>query len=314
MRIVLDGKEVLAKTGQTILDVCRENGIHIPTLCHDEQLKPLGSCQICVVEVLGYGLVTSCATPVADGMAIQTNNAKISSARRRCLESLLLGHYGDCVSPCQDACPAAVDVQGYVKLIVRGAYREAVELIKETLPLPAVIGRICPHPCEEACRRNLADQPIAICGLKRFAADYELLSKERFMPTTKPRTGFRVAIVGSGPAGLSTAYYLIQEGHEVVIFEALPKPGGMLRYGIPDYRLPKEILDQEIATITELGVAIRTGQTLGKGFTIKSLFEDGFHAIFLAIGAHQSQRMNVMGEDLEGVLPGTDFLRSIALG
>ena len=313
-RIVLDGKEVLARTGQTILDVCREAGIYIPTLCHDEQLKPLGSCQICIVELEEHGLVASCATCIADGMVIQTNNARIASARKQYLESLLLDHYGDCVSPCQDACPAGVDVQGYITLIAQGAYREAVELIKETLPLPAVIGRICPHPCEEVCRRNLVDQPIAICGLKRFAADYELLGKERFIPTTKPRTGFRVAIVGSGPAGLSTAYYLIQEGHEVTIFEALPKPGGMLRYGIPDYRLPKDILDQEIATITEIGVAIKTNQALGKDFTIKSLLEDGFHAIFLAIGAHQSQRMNVEGEDLEGVLPGTDFLRSVASG
>ena len=313
-RIVVDGKEVLAKTGQTILDVCRENGIHIPTLCHDEQLKPLGSCQICVVELEGHGLVASCATPVADGMVLQTNNVRITSARKQYLESLLFDHYGDCVSPCQDACPAGVDVQGYIALIARGAYREAVELIKETLPLPAVIGRICPHPCEEACRRSLVDQPISICSLKRFAADYELWGEERFIPTIKPRSNFRVAIIGSGPAGLSAAYYLIQEGHEVVILEALSKPGGMLRYGIPDYRLPKEILDQEIATIIELGMTIKTNQTLGKDFTIKSLLEDGFQAIFLAIGAHQSQRMNVEGEDLEGVLPGINFLRAVASG
>jgi len=313
-KIVLDGNEVLADTAQTILDVCMGNGIYIPTLCHDEQLKPLGSCQICFIEVMGFGLVTACSTPIADGMVIQTNNAKIASARKQCLEAFLFNHYGDCVAPCQVACPAGVDVQGYIALIARGAYREAAELIKETLPLPAVIGRICPRPCEEACRRNLVDQPISICSLKRFAADYELWGKERFIPTIKPRSGFRVAIVGAGPAGLSAAYYLVQGGHEVTIFEALPKPGGMLRYGIPDYRLPKDILDQEIATITEMGVTIKPNQALGKDFTIKSLLGDGFQAIFLVIGAHQSQRMNVEGEDLEGVLPGTDFLRSVALG
>ncbi|MQY66714.1 MAG: FAD-dependent oxidoreductase, partial [Dehalococcoidia bacterium] len=312
-RVVIDGKEVFARTGQTILEVCTEAGIHIPTLCHDEQLKPLGSCQICVVELQEHGLVASCDSRIADGMVIQTNNARIASARKQYLESLLLEHYGDCTAPCHNACPAGVDVQGYIALIARGAYREAVELIKETLPLPAVIGRICPHPCEEVCRRNLVDQPIAICGLKRFTADYELLSQERFIPTTKPSTGFRVAIVGSGPAGLSTAYYLIREGHEVTIFEALPKPGGMLRYGIPDYRLPKNVLEQEIAAITQLGVAIKTNQVLGKDFSINSLLRDGFQAIFLAIGAHQSQGMGVDGEDLKGVLPGTDFLRSVAM-
>jgi len=313
-RIVVDEREVLAETDQSILDVCRENGIHIPSLCHDEQLKPIGSCQICVVELLGHGLVASCATTVADGMVIQTSNARITAARKRCLESLLLDHYGDCVSPCQSACPAGVDVEGYIALIARGAYREAVGLIREKLPLPAVIGRICPHPCEDECRRHLVDQPVSICGLKRFAADHEQLDKERSVTALKPRSGFMVAIVGSGPAGLSAAYYLSQEGHEVTIYEALPEPGGMLRYGIPDYRLPKEVLDREIATITEIGVTIKPNLALARDFTIESLLGDGFHAIFLATGAHQSQKMNVEGEDLQGVLPGTDFLRSVALG
>lgn len=314
MEIILNGKKVFAKPGLTILEVCRENGIYIPTLCHDEQLKPLGLCQICVVEVNGNGLVPSCATPVADGMVIETHNVKIIEARKQRLRLFLSEHYGDCVSPCQVACPAGVDVQGYIALINRGAYKEAVQLIKEALPLPTVIGRICPHPCEDACRRNIIDQPVSICALKRFVADYEMLSKEKIVPPVKPKTGFRVAIIGSGPAGLSSAYYLVQMGHEVVIFEALPKPGGMLRYGIPDYRLPKDILDREIEAITGLGVVIRTGEALGKDFTIDSLFKDGFHAVFLAIGAHQDIRMNIEGEDLEGVLSGIEFLRSISIG
>jgi len=313
IKVTLDGKEVSVKNGQTILEACTQNGIHIPTLCHDDKLRPLGLCRICMVEVQGHGLVTSCDTKVWPEMVIDTYNDKIRLFRKRILELLLSEHYGDCVAPCQIACPAGVDIQGYLTLIRRGAYKEAAELIKETLPLPAVIGRICPHSCEEACRRSLVDQPISICSLKRFVADHEL-SEERFVPAIKPKSGFKIAIIGSGPAGLSAAYYLIQMGHEVTIFEALPKPGGMLRYGIPDYRLPKDILDQEITAITEPGVIIKTNQALGKDFTINSLLEDGFHAIFVAIGAHQSQKVSIEGEDLEGVLLGTDFLRSVASG
>ncbi len=313
IKVTLDGKEVSVKNGQTILEACTQNGIHIPTLCHDDKLRPLGLCRICMVEVQGHGLVTSCDTKVWPEMVIDTYNDKIRLFRKRILELLLSEHYGDCVAPCQIACPAGVDIQGYLTLIRRGAYKEAAELIKETLPLPAVIGRICPHSCEEACRRSLVDQPISICSLKRFVADHEL-SEERFVPAIKPKSGFKIAIIGSGPAGLSAAYYLIQMGHEVTIFEALPKPGGMLRYGIPDYRLPKDILDQEITAITEPGVIIKTNQALGKDFTINSLLEDGFHTIFVAIGAHQSQKVSIEGEDLEGVLLGTDFLRSVASG
>ncbi len=313
-RLLIDSKEVFAVKGQTILEVCREIGINIPTLCHDDQLKPAGSCQICVVELEGHGLVSSCATLVADGMVVRTHSVEIVSARKKCLETFLFDHYGDCVAPCQTACPAGIDVPGYILLIARGAYKEAVELIKEKLPLPAVIGRICPHPCEEACRRNLVDQPISVCGLKRFAADYDLQYPEEFPVVKNADSGFRVAIVGAGPAGLSAAYYLTKAGHEVTIFEALPEPGGMLRYCIPDYRLPKEILSREIKAITDMGVVIKTGLALGADFTIEKLFMDGYNAVFLAIGAQSSQHMNVDGEDLDGVLPGVEFLHSVARG
>lgn len=313
-RLTVDGRELLVDSSQTILQSCREHGINIPTLCHDEQLNPVGSCQICVVELEGHGLVTSCNTRVADGMQIHTRSDKVIAARKKTLETLLAEHYGDCIAPCQKACPAGIDIQGYLALIARGAYKEAIELIEDRLPLPAVIGRVCPHPCETACRRSLVDDPIPICALKRFASDQEMFGGDRFVPKLKPGTGRKVAIVGGGPAGLSAAYYLAKEGHAATIFEALPKAGGMLRYGIPDYRLPQDILDNEIESIVKMGVEIKTNQALGKDFTIESLFKDGFDSIFLAIGAHKSSTMRVEGEDLEGVYPGTDFLRAVVMG
>jgi formate dehydrogenase major subunit len=314
VQILLDGTEVSAKAGRTILEVCRDSGIDIPTLCDDPQLRPHGSCGMCVVEVEGYGLVTSCTTRVADGMTVETGNEKVVSARKQRLDALLYDHFGDCVAPCQLACPAGIDVQGYLALIARGAYSEAVQLIKEKLPLPRVIGRICPHKCEDACRRNLVDKPVAICSSKRFAGDQDQLSEHKYRPVPAPKTGHRVAIVGGGPAGLSAGYYLALEGHDVKIFEALPKPGGMLRYGIPDYRLPQDVLDDEIANITDLGVVIETNRALGKDFTTEDLFKQGYGAVLLSIGAHQSTKMSIEGEDLPGVIAGISMLRAAASG
>ncbi len=315
VRITIDDRDFEVPGDSSILDACRSNDINIPTLCHDDFLKPLGGCWICVVEVKGHGLMPSCSTQVWAGMVIETNNDRVRAARKSRLTEILASHYGDCTAPCRMACPAGVDIQGYLALIARGQYRDAEALIKESIPMPAVIGRVCPHPCEEACRRNLVDQPLAICSLKRFAADQGFNMRNAvYLPMPAPKTGKRIAVIGAGPAGLSAAYYLILMGHDVEVFEALPKPGGMLRYGIPDYRLPPDVLNREIAGIEALGVSIKTSCTLGRDFTLDSLMQDGFHAIFIAVGAHRSQRMRVDGEDMDGVLPGTDFLRSVAMG
>ena len=216
-------------------------------------------------------------------------------------------------APCVLACPAGINVQGYVQLIGQGRYEEAVRLIMERLPLPGVLGRVCPHPCETQCRRAEVDQPVSICRLKRAAADrVDLQSLPR--PEIEERDR-RVAVVGSGPAGLSAAYYLRLNGYRVTLFEALPALGGMLRAGIPDYRLPPEVLDREIDHILGLGVEARTETRLGEAFTLSDLKEQGFDAVFLGTGAHLGMKLRIPGEDdLEGVVDAVDFLREVNLG
>jgi heterodisulfide reductase subunit A len=216
-------------------------------------------------------------------------------------------------APCAVTCPAGISVQGYVQLIAKGKYREAVELIMDRVRLPGVLGRVCPHPCEAQCRRAEVDQPLAIRDLKRFAADKVSLD-ELPVPEISERTE-KVAVIGSGPAGLTVAYDLRLKGYQVTLFEALPVLGGMLRVGIPDYRLPPAVLDREIDNILRLGIEVRTGKRLGTDFTLDELRNQGFKAIFLGIGAHRGLKLNIPGEaHLGGVIDAVEFLRRVNLG
>ena len=310
-RLNINGKEVTGLPGQTILEVARENDIFIPTLCYDERTKIYGSCGICMCEVEGNPkLCKACATEIAPGMVIRTNTERVIESRKTNLELLLSNHVGDCRPPCVLACPAQTDCQGYVGLIANGEYEAAIELVKDKIPLPASLGRVCPHPCEEQCRRGLIDEPISIQWLKRFAADQDLMNEEAFIPECEPDTGKRVAIIGGGPMGLSAAYFLRQMGHDITIFEAMPKAGGMLRYGIPEYRLPKEVLDDEILTIQKMGVEIITDTKIGVDIPFETV-KDDFDAVLLGIGAWISTGVGCKGEDAEGVIGGIDFLRKV---
>lgn len=309
-RINIDGKEVTALPGQTILQVARENDIFIPTLCYDGRMEIYGACGLCVVEVEGNPkLLKSCATEVAPDMIIRTKSKRIEESRKTNLELLLSNHVGDCRPPCVKNCPAETDCQGYVGLISEGRYREALELIKEKIPLPASIGRVCPHPCEQACRRGLVEEPVAIANLKRFAGDLDL-DGETFQPDCGEDTGKTVAIIGGGPYGLSMAYFLRRKGHRVTIFEAMPYAGGMLRYGIPEYRLPKEVLEEEVSLIRDMGVEIRTSTRVGKDISFDSIREN-YDAVCIGIGAWKSTGVRCEGEDLPGVTGGIDFLGKI---
>ena len=316
LNITVNGKSCKATPGQTVLDACRENDVYIPTLCHDPRLVPFGSCMICRVEIEGQrGVPLACGTTIAEGMVITTESDAVNAARKACLELLASQHFGDCTAPCVMECPAHMNAQGYINLIAKGLYEDAVRLMKEANPLPVVCGRICTRPCEKKCRRNAFEGPLGIAYLKRFAADIDLAKKQPYLPEKKPATGKKAAIIGAGPAGLSAAWYLAGLGHDVTIFERQENPGGMLRYGIPSYRMPRETLDAEIDIIKSLGVEIRFGVDFGKDITVKSLKADGYDSILLAVGSQVGWPLDVEGEEgCTGVLIGVDFLGSVTRG
>lgn len=315
VELLINGKNVSGKPGQTILEVVRDHNLdEIPTLCYDPKLEPYGSCFLCVVEVKGAPrLLPACVTRIRDGMEVTTRSEKIVNARKTALELLLSDHYADCVCPGQRACPAHVDIQGYLSLARLGYYKEALDLVKERNPLPVVCGRVCVRKCEVNCLRNNVDEPVGINFVKRFIAENAGVAPER--PKDVTPSGKRVAVIGGGPAGLACANYLAMRGHEVTIYESLPKLGGMLRYGIPEYRLPRTELDDEIRGILDLGVNVRTSTALGKDFTLQELVEkEKYDSVFVALGAPLGKKMGVKGEnEVEGISPALDFLRDCDL-
>ncbi|MBW2438150.1 MAG: FAD-dependent oxidoreductase [Desulfobacterales bacterium] len=220
----------------------------------------------------------------------------------------------DRLAPCRQTCPAEIDIPLYIAQIREGDYEGAVKTIRERNPFLLACGRVCPHPCETNCRRGIEDEPVSINQLKRFVADYEMNSEERLPVPMAPQTRKRIAVIGGGPAGLTCAYFLRRLGHQVNIFEAMPKLGGMLRYGIPQYRLPKEVLDWEIQGILDLGIDFHTNVRFGHDFDLSSLVASGFDAIFLGIGAWKDASLRVKGEDLKGCYTGIDFLSRLAAG
>ena len=214
----------------------------------------------------------------------------------------------ECTTPCQRGCPAGINIREYIRQISLGDNHRAVQVIKERNPFPAVIGRICPRPCELECRRNYIDEPVAINFLKRYAADYERESGKRILPYKAPDTGRKIAVVGGGVQGLSAAFFTARLGHAATVFEATPKLGGLLRSAISKDRLPEEVLDWDIEGIMEMGVKVETQKTLGKDFSITSLIQEGFDAVFLASGGWDSRLARGATADIESPIPGTYML------
>lgn len=314
IRLTINGIACTGESGETILEVARRAGIEIPTLCHDDSVAHYGACGVCVVEAENSPkLLRSCSTLAQDGMVINTEGKRAVQARKIAFELLMSDHDGDCLGPCRLACPAGTDCQSYVKQVALGNTREAVRIVKEKLPMPASIGYVCPHPCEKDCRRGLVEEPISIAMIKRFMSLDQLNKADKWKPERKPATGKKVGVIGGGPAGLTAAYYLALKGHDVTLSEAMPQMGGMLRYGIPQYRLPKDVVDAEVAEIAEAGVKMENGVKIGETVSFED-YRSQYDAVVVAIGAWKSQPLGCQGEhDFEGVYGGIDFLRSVAL-
>ena len=319
IHFTINGVPCVCAEGTSILQAAKLNGIEIPNLCNDESVRVYGACGLCAVEVLDDGrgkpvpkLLRACSAKAMEGYVVRYDTERVNQSRKIALELLMSDHTGDCRGPCQLNCPAGTDCQGYMKKIAQGDFRGAVEIIKEKIPMPAAIGRICPHPCEQNCRRGLVEAPLSIAFLKAHAADRDLAG-DTYRPAPAPRTGKHVAVVGGGPAGLTAAYYLYLKGHDVTVYDATAKMGGMLRYGIPAYRLPKDLLDREIAEIEQLGIELKNNVKLGKDITLEQL-RNGNDAVILATGAWSSMAMRVTGEELDGVVGGIGFLHDISSG
>lgn len=232
----------------------------------------------------------------------------LSSVTRRILREYTTE---ECTTPCQRSCPAGINISEYIRQISLGDYRRSVQVIKERNPFPTVIGRICPRPCELECRRKYVDEPVAINFLKRFVADFEKEKNERILPFKAPATGRKIAVIGGGVEGLSTAFFTARLGHEPTVFEATSKLGGLLRSAIAKYRLSQDILDWDIDGILEMGVQARTETVLGKDITVDSLLDEGFEAIFLATGGWDSRLARKSGLDVEQPIPGTYLLLDV---
>jgi len=283
-RLIIDNREVEVDKDATILDAANKLGIEIPTMCFLKGYRASTSCMLCVVKVDGLGsLMPACGTIAEEGMQVQSNSEEVRQTRKAALELLLSDHLGDCMGPCQVACPARMNIPLLIRQIAAGKFRDAIVTVKKDIALPAVLGRICPAPCERVCRRAVFDEAVSICLLKRFVADVDLQSANPYLPTCKPPQDKRVAIVGAGPAGLAAAYYLQQDGFSCTIFDEHEKPGGMLRYAVSQKQLPSDVLDKEIALIEKLGAKFQGQTRIGTNLSMEDLRRD-FVAIFMAPG------------------------------
>lgn len=296
-QLKINGRDVVVEKGTMLIDAILGIGVKVPTMCHLKGYSHFTSCMVCIVKDLASGkLLPSCSAPAADGMVIETDNEEIHHARKSALDLLLSEHVGDCEAPCRITCPAHMNIPLMIRQIAAGRMRDAIETVKDDIALPAVLGRICPAPCEKACRRSRQDASLAICLLKRSSADEDMAQKQQYVPVCGPPTGKRVAIVGAGPAGLSAAYYLALAGHDCTVLDDRAEPGGQLRYGVPENILPRKVLAAEIEIIKKLGVTFRMKTRVGAELSMAGLKKD-YDAIVLSPGKLDAQALASWGVD-----------------
>ena len=283
-RLTIDNRAVAVTPGATILDAARQLGIEIPTLCFLGGCTPSTSCMVCVVKVkMPDRLLPSCAARAEEGMQVESETAEVREARRTALELLLSDHPGDCIAPCQSVCPAHMDIPRMIRRVATGDFGGAAVEARAALVLPATLGHICPAPCEKGCRRAAHDGALPIRLLHRHAADADLASGSISLPACKPATGKRVAIIGAGPAGLAAAWHLLQEGCACTVLDDHDRPGGALRYAVPEDKLPRAVLDAETALVARLGAEFRLGVRVGRDISLADLRKD-FDAVLVATG------------------------------
>ncbi len=325
-KLSIDNKQIEVPDGWTILDAAEKAGIEIPKMCFLKPYKATTSCMVCVVRLADSdALVPACGWVVQDGMIVDTKSEVVTQSRKAALELLLSDHLGDCIGPCQTACPAQMNIPLMIRQIAAGQYKQALKNVKQDIAMPAVLSRICSAPCEKACRRGQIDEAVSVCLLKRFVADVDLQSQQPWRPECKDLCGKTVAVIGAGPAGLSAAYYLRQSGYQCTVFDDHDKAGGMLRYGIDEDVLPPDILDSEIKTLMDCGIEFKGNVTIGKDIPFDRLRKE-FDSVFIAIGKPPKNSGQLFGlpinekgivierntyeTALEGVFAGGDIVRN----
>ncbi|HNU99013.1 MAG TPA: FAD-dependent oxidoreductase [Verrucomicrobiota bacterium] len=286
--IVIDGCPVTVREGETVLAGARRLGLDIPTLCYLPKCGPLTSCLVCLVKVRaeeggGGRLVPSCGLEVQPGMVIESETDEVRTARRTALELLFSDHVGDCLAPCHRLCPLHLNIPVMLHQVETQTWDAATRTVLQALPMPAILGRLCHHPCENGCRRGTHDQPIAIRDVERLVADRDLASSSPFLPPRKPAAGKSVAIIGAGPTGLAAAFFLLREGHGVTIFDRHDKPGGSLRGEVDGGALESATLDAEMNRLRALGAQFSLGIELGRDETLEGLLTR-FDAVLVAWG------------------------------